>query len=74
MRVEREPNQEPVGPERDAAEARPARMFGPGAERTDEVERINRRRVALLGLATGAVMALIVLVCILLLFLAVSSN
>jgi ferric-dicitrate binding protein FerR (iron transport regulator) len=52
----------------------PARMFGAGTERADEVDRINRRRIALLGLATGALMAGIVLLCILLLFLAVGSG
>jgi hypothetical protein len=38
----------------------------------DAVQRTNRRRLALLGLATGAVMALIVLCCVLLLMLLVS--
>jgi hypothetical protein len=72
--VEQDPKQEPLV-RRDAdAESRPARMFGSGGAQTEDVERINRRRVALLGLATGGVMALIVLLCILLLFLAVSSN
>ena len=37
----------------------------------DEVRRTNRRRLALLGLVTGGVMALIVLFCILLLLLLV---
>jgi hypothetical protein len=54
--------------------SRSARMFGREAAERDEIQRVNRRRIALLGLATGGVMALIVLVCILLLFLAVSRG
>ena len=39
----------------------------------EDVTRTNRRRLALLGLATGAVMALIVLACLLLFVLLIAD-
>lgn len=50
----------------------PPNRLGPApGDDYDEAQRVNRTRLALLGLATGAVMALIVLVCVVLLMLVV---
>jgi hypothetical protein len=49
-------------------------MFDPPSEVEQESKRLARRRIALIGIGTGAVMALLMLLCVLLLYLAVNSG
>jgi hypothetical protein len=49
-------------------------MFDPPPEAEQESQRLARRRIALIGVGTGAVMAVLMLFCVLLLYLAINSG
>ncbi len=83
--VDRQPDAEPNrndDPAKDAADAaghaerrNPARtIFDPAPDLEQDAIRAARRRAAIWGLATGGVMALIVALCLLLLYLVSTSG
>jgi hypothetical protein len=49
-------------------------MFSPSEQAEQDAKRLARRRIALIGIGTGAVMALLMLGCVLLLYLATTSG